>query len=332
MVEISVTVPVYNVEKYLPRCLNSILNQSFKLDYEIICVDDGSTDNSTKILQSYADQFPNKIKVLRQKNQGLSVARNTAMEYVQGKYTMFVDSDDFLAYPTALEKLYNFAEKWNSDVVIFDFLRRTPDLKNVNKQHFPQIAEKYGESTFNAFLADPSVDRFISVATWSKFYRTDLVKNIKFIPDLNNQDVVHWAEVYTTASKINYYPEPFYFYTIQREGSITSTKGRKAFDVFKAFETTKEILIRSGYFQKFKNIHYAHFCSNLISRLRKIEPSIRRDFIDEIKKLEIDVNYSEFMAEDFFPFEREDFKLVKFIQESKYKDIKRILRDRKIWK
>ena len=96
MTDISVTVPVYNVEKYLERCLKSILNQTFKGDYEIICVDDGSTDNSGKILDKYSNKYPN-LKVIHQENQGLSEARNTAMKYVTGKYTMFVDSDDFIA-------------------------------------------------------------------------------------------------------------------------------------------------------------------------------------------------------------------------------------------
>ena len=129
MVEISITVPVYNVEKYLPRCLNSLVNQTFKLDYEIICVDDGSTDNSGKILDDFAQKYP-KIKVIYQENAGLSEARNTALKYVTGKYTMFVDSDDFIA-PNALEDLYNYAQKHNSDVVIFDFFRGTCDEKNV---------------------------------------------------------------------------------------------------------------------------------------------------------------------------------------------------------
>lgn len=332
MIEISVTVPVYNVEKYLIRCLNSILHQSFDLNYEVICVDDGSTDSSPVILEAFAQKYPDKVKVIRQENQGLSVARNTAMEYVQGKYTMFVDSDDFLASNMAFKKLYNYAQEHSSDVVIFDFLRGTEELKNVSRQHFPNIKNKYGDFTFNAFLAEPFVYRFIPVATWAKFYLTDLVKDIKFVPDLNNQDVVHWAQVYTKASKINYFPEPFYFYTIGREGAITTIKGRKAFDVFKAFSLEEEVLKKSGYFEKFKSIHYAHFCSNLIGRLRRIEPTIRKDFIEEIKKLNIDLDYNKFMQEDFFPFEKNDVQVIKSIQENKFKFIKKLLRDRGIWK
>ncbi len=160
--EISVTVPVYNIEKYLPRCLNSILDQTFKLDYEIICVDDGSTDNSGKILDEYAKKYP-KIKVIHQENSGLSEARNTAMKHVTGKYTMFVDSDDFIAKNT-LEGLYNYAEKHNSDVVVFDFLRSVDGVKNAIRQHFPNIAQKYGESSFNAETADAFVYRFFPVA------------------------------------------------------------------------------------------------------------------------------------------------------------------------
>ena len=330
MVAISVTIPVYNVEKYLSRCLGSILSQSFK-DFEIICVDDGSTDNSLQILKEYSKKFSN-IKVIQQENQGLSVARNTALKYATGKYTMFIDSDDFIFTRWAFEKLYKYAELHNSDVVVFDFVRGTSDKKNITRQNFPNIIKRYGDTTFNAFIAEPFVYRFISVATWCKFYRTDLVKGIEFVPDLNNQDVVHWAEVYTKASKINYYPEPFYFYTIQREGAITSTKGRKIFDVFRAFELAKGVLEKSGYFEKFRNIHYTHFCSNLINRLRKMDSSIRKEFINQIKDTPIEIDYEKFMQEGFFKFEEDNVKMVKFIKENKFKDIRRYLIDKGVWK
>jgi glycosyltransferase involved in cell wall biosynthesis len=327
---VSVTVPIHNTEKYLPGCLDSILSQDFKLPYEIICVDDGSTDNSGKILDEYAQKYP-MIKVIHQQNQGLSVARNTALNYVQGKYTMFVDSDDLIAKNT-LSCLYSHAEALNADVVIFDFLRGGTDRVAIGRQHFSNIAKVYPRNTlFNISTADPFVYRFISVATWCKFYRTDLVKDIKFIKDLNNQDVPHWAEVYTKAKRISYLPEAYYFYTMQREGSITAIKGKKAFDVFIAFEATKKVLEEAGYFERFKNIHYAHFTCNLINKLRRINPDLRRKFITKIKSVGIILDFEKFMQDDFFQFEKDCMEDIRFILRNNYSSIKKYLIKRGIW-
>ena len=114
MPKISVIIPVYNVEKYLSQCLDSILNQTFK-DFECICVNDGSTDKSLAILQEYVNK-DDRIKIINQENKGLSGARNSALKIVNGKYITFIDSDDFVTIDY-LEKLINIAEKEDSDIV-----------------------------------------------------------------------------------------------------------------------------------------------------------------------------------------------------------------------
>ena len=329
MTKISVTVPVYNVEKYLSRCLNTLLDQTFGLDYEIICVDDGSEDNSGKILDEYGKKY-SKIKVIHQDNLGLSEARNTAMEHVCGKYTMFVDSDDFIARNT-LERLYNYAEQHKSDVVIFDFLRGTVEAKNVQEQHFNNIIKAYGDKTFNIDTAQPFVYRFVPVATWTKFYLTDLIKDIKFEKNLNNQDVPHWAQVYTKAKRVNYLPISYYFYTIQRENAITQNKNRKVFDVFKAFSLAEKTLREAGHFEKLKSIHYAHFTCNLVMIFKKINPELRMEFINKIKNCNIDLDYERFDKEDFFGFEKENMKIIRFIKESPIGAVEQMLKQKGLW-
>lgn len=330
MIDISVTIPVYNVEPYLRRCLNSILNQTFKGKYEIICVDDGSVDKSKDILLEYAKKYPEIIKVILQENRGLSEARNTAMKFVKGKYTMFVDSDDFIAI-NALEKLYEYAEKHNSEVVVFDFLRGAKGDKNLKPQHFENIAQKYGNKTFSADSAEPFVYRFFAVATWCKFYLTELIKDIKFETGLNNQDVCHWAEVYTKAKRINYYPVPFYFYVMRRKNAITQNKDRKVFDVFKAFEIAENTLRKNGYFEKLKEIHYTHFSSNLINISRKIYPELRQEFIELVKKQKMDIDYDSILNQDFFDFEKRDVLLVKFIKDNSFDKIEKFYKEKKMW-
>ena len=114
-VKISIIIPVYNVEKYLHECLDSIINQTFK-DLEIICVDDGSTDKSSEILEEY-EQKDKRFTVISQPNKGVSAARNRGMQQAKGKYIMFVDSDDYIA-SNACELIYNSAEEKRCDILL----------------------------------------------------------------------------------------------------------------------------------------------------------------------------------------------------------------------
>ena len=116
-VKISVVIPVYNVEKYLQECVNSVLRQTYT-DFEVILVDDGSTDSGGRICDDYAQKDP-RVRVIHQANGGLSVARNTGLRAAQGKYVYFLDSDDYIEDHT-LEALIFLAEKESADIVFFD--------------------------------------------------------------------------------------------------------------------------------------------------------------------------------------------------------------------
>ena len=96
-IEISIIIPVYNTQEYLKRCLNSIINQSYKVSYEIICIDDGSTDKSVDILNQYKSKYPDNFKILYQKHSGQAEARNLGIKSAAGNFIMFIDSDDFIA-------------------------------------------------------------------------------------------------------------------------------------------------------------------------------------------------------------------------------------------
>ena len=115
MVKISVVIPVYNTQNYLNECIDSVLNQSFK-DFEIICINDGSTDNSLSILSDY-EVSDERIKVISQQNRGLGASRNEGLKLAQGEYVLFLDSDDYLT-PDALEKLYNQAYANDLDLIL----------------------------------------------------------------------------------------------------------------------------------------------------------------------------------------------------------------------
>ena len=113
MVKVSVVIPVYNVEGYLEECLDSVINQTLE-DIEIICINDGSTDNSLEILEEYAKK-DNRIKILNQENQGISATRNNGLKICKGKYICFLDSDDYLEL-NALMETYDISEKYSLDI------------------------------------------------------------------------------------------------------------------------------------------------------------------------------------------------------------------------
>ncbi len=118
--KVSIIIPVYNVEKYLKECLNSVVNQTLK-EIEIICVDDGSTDNSLSILEEYAKK-DNRINLLKQENSGAGAARNKGLDSARGEYIYFLDSDDFLEL-NAIEILYNQIAKNQADICFFKFYK-----------------------------------------------------------------------------------------------------------------------------------------------------------------------------------------------------------------
>lgn len=313
MVAVSIVVPVYNVEKYLIRCLESLVNQQFDKDYEIICVNDGSTDSSELVLKYFAQKYKN-LKIISQENKGLSEARNEGMKHAQGKYTLFVDSDDFIA-ANALQLLYDYAEEHNSDVVIFDIHMGKDDLTVTQTTRWQNIIDKYGENSFNIHTADPFIYRFVPVAAWNKLYRTDLIKDLKFIKGITREDVPYWTLVYSKAQRVNYLPLALYFYVNDRQNSISNNDDEKVFDIFTAFEAAKQSLMDCNCYEKLKYVHWAHFASNLFIIANRIDGNLKEKFIQKIKELDIDIDIDEFDKQDFFPFEKRDVHFIKDLQQ-----------------
>ena len=160
--KISVILPVYNVEKYLSECLDSIVNQTLK-EIEIICVNDGSTDNSFTILKEYASK-DNRIKIIDKENEGQGYARKLGLDNASGEYILFCDSDDYYAELTAFEELYNYIEKVKIDVVIFNHYR-----ENKLKGYRENRVDKYPKIEKFSYL---DIDNlfFFFFFLWLKLY------------------------------------------------------------------------------------------------------------------------------------------------------------------
>ncbi len=233
MPEVSIIVPVYNVEKYLPKCLDSLLGQTFN-DIEIICVDDGSTDGSGEILGVYA-QRDSRIKIVTKENGGLFSARHEGMKYINGKYVIFVDSDDWVS-ESLVEKSLEAASDENTDVVVFGaFSVREKDGKTVCKRggyDYAKIPEKFNRK--NIFKYPPTA--------WSKMYRSDFIKrnNIRFQEIKNGEDQLFFIHAMLCANKIKVVRENLYYYIKSRAGAITAVNKKTSLSpVYNVYEIDK---------------------------------------------------------------------------------------------
>lgn len=219
MPQISVIIPVYNTEKYLPACLDSVCSQTFQ-DIEIICVNDGSTDKSGEILAKYAEQ-DKRIVIINQENKGLSGARNTGIQKTNGQYICFVDSDDRLPN-FALQTLHQIAQTTDADVVMSEKRLSHPVLSSgaVHWQVHTNIMED--------FVNNPDI--FSSAC--NKLYRGDLIKNQSFIEGIYFED---WPFLTTLMGKIKKFATtqtPCYIYREDNESTTRSPFTTKKVDSY----------------------------------------------------------------------------------------------------
>ena len=241
MAVVSIIIPVYNTEEYLPRCLDSLIGQTF-LDWEAICVDDGSRDGSGAILDEYHSK-DHRIKVIHTANGGVSAARNTAMGLAEGKWLMMVDSDDFL-HPQAIELCIHFAERDGSDLVAFTYDRRYRTALTL--RHFLHIPEgrktgfrKYDKSCIEALAVDDIFDWATEYAhphdiprrwaikhcqPWRCMYKAFKIKDISFENGIMYEDFLWWSKVMTALGRVTILNLPLYFYYPNFTGYIHSAK------------------------------------------------------------------------------------------------------------
>lgn len=218
-VKISIIVSVFNTEKYLRECLNSLVNQTFK-SVEIICVDDGSTDNSPEILEEFKAK-DKRIKVIHQENFGPSVARNNALKIAQGDYIGFVDSDDWVDLDF-FEKLYNAAKKNNADIAAGDFYRRGKKIKS------QKLKYKKEEVFINPTdkIKSAYVPKYNYI--WNKIYRRDslLKLNLQFEKGRYYEDMLWLVKIIYFLNGFVTVPNTFYHYR-KTNNSIVTKKSLK---------------------------------------------------------------------------------------------------------
>lgn len=210
--KVTIIVPVYNVEKYLQKCLDSLINQTYK-NLEIIVINDGSTDSSGKICDEFAE-IDDRVIVIHQKNAGVSVARNVGLDRMTGDYVTFVDSDDYLEL-NAIERFFGMLINEKADIVIAE---ATTFFKNRTVYHPNKVAEEYNTELIKKKILMDKVGNHVA----TKFYKAKLWEKIRFPEKLVYEDFYIMPSVCMNAKKIVYKCEPLYWYNRMNETSQTS--------------------------------------------------------------------------------------------------------------
>ena len=241
-IKISIIVPVYNVEKYLEKCLKSLVKQTLK-DIEIIVVNDGTKDNSQKIIDRYVKKYPMLVKSYIKENGGLSSARNFGLKYAKGDYIAFADSDDYVE-TDMYEKLYNKAVEKDFDMVVCN-LKYIYDTKIVNA---------YSNIKEDIFSKDEIKKSMINIypAAWNKLFNKRLFKNkVLFKEKVWFEDVEFLYRLYPYINSIGKVDDYLYNY-VQRDGAITSTFDERLFHYIDNFNGIVKFYKEKKFFDEYK--------------------------------------------------------------------------------
>lgn len=256
---ISIIVPVYNVEKYLGKCIDSILKQTYT-NIEIILVDDGSTDNSGKICDSYAKK-DKRLIVIHKENGGQSSARNLAIDVAKGDFIGFVDSDDFIIN-NMYEKLYSNLIKYNADISICSYTE-VDESGNVNKPKWKKNENFYKIYNKEEALKELLIDKYITNHSWNKLYKKELFQDIRYPQGKVMEDLAIMYKLFEKSNKIIYENVDLYYY-LQRKSSTMNSLSEKLIEDEEQMVETKNQYLSKAYpsLQKEIDIENAKYIKN----------------------------------------------------------------------
>lgn len=294
--KVSVIVPVYNVESYLEKCLDSLVNQTLK-EIEILVVNDGSPDNSQKIIDEYTKKYKN-VKSFIKENGGLSDARNYGIKYATGEYLSFVDADDYV-HKDMLQKMYQKAKKNNLDIVVCDFFNVYED----GREEYMHSNLHYHENDVNNYIISPPM-------AWSRLYRRDLFDGIEFKKGILYEDLELTPSLVAQTNKIAFLEEGLYYY-LQRSGSIMKQKkfSSKLLDIFDVLESVTSKLDKTKYDQEIEYLYITHLLRT--ASLRFLEYKEGKEYYQKIRKI-MKEKYPTFTKNFYFKKSSMKLKLICF--------------------
>ena len=287
MHKVSIIVPVYNVEQYLSRSLDSILSQTYK-NIEVICVNDGSKDNSLQILGQY-QKLDNRIIIYNNpKHTTASATRNFAIDKAVGEYIMFVDGDDYIA-SNYVESMVKHIAETESDVVISDyytlnFWKDESDKKYMYYWQYDKVpymtdCVAIDKNILNNFL-------YFAVPCWNKIYSTKFLKekNVQFPKIQIYEDVVFWGDAWLKAEKVAYTPRAYYFYRKKRTGSLTTKRDEDVYLVITIHKMLADLFKKHNMYDKMKNILDYIMIRDFLSKLSLFPANLGKNLFKKIKE------------------------------------------------
>ena len=274
--KLSIIVPVYGVEKYIDKCLNSLVKQSLK-EIEIIVVNDGTKDNSQKIIDKYVKEYPDKIKSYIKENGGQGSARNYGLKKATGEYIGYVDSDDFVE-KDMYKKLYNKAKKNNYDIVVCGNYNVSEDYQNKNIDAF---INNYNTDLENIF--------FGKMAVWNKIYKRDiLIKNkLEFKEKVWYEDLAFTLKAIMNSNTFAFIDEPLYDYLIREGSTMNNSNVQRNLEILDAFDDILSYIKhnkKEEYFDKVEFLAIDHIYISAIVRVLKAEADdkVKRETINKL--------------------------------------------------
>ncbi len=293
MVEISVIIPVYNVENYLKECLDHIINQTFR-DIEIICINDGSTDSSPDILKDYASK-DKRIRIISQENIGLAATRNKGISIASGEYVYFMDGDDYLDL-SALEKLYGLCKKHDPDFIMFklnNFNEITGQKIDDDYYNMPYLKERVGDNLFNYDdVADIALKLGVNVP--GNFYKREFILDLKFPEGLLFEDNVFFTHALFKAKKILFLDE-FLYYRRVRENSLSKSL---SLDTIEITNMLLDLCCQYNHPRHKGELYYRIF-NNIYGIFENAPEEFKEDLFLEIKH-KYKIHTDKWMNDDYF--------------------------------
>lgn len=321
MLKYSIVIPVYNVEEYLEKCVSSVLNQSYKGEYEIIMVDDGSTDSSGQLCEELKKKNPQKsIKVIHQENKGLGGARNTGIMAAQGEYLFFVDSDDSISLE-ALKKLDEFAEKTDCDIISFDSLKVDEDGNEL------YTIKAYTEDGAVSSIKEKNDVILTGHGAWNKIIKRKLFteSGVLFPEKLWFEDLATIPKLYPFADKMGYMSESLYYY-LQREGSImNSTKCKKNIDIITAVESITSFYKDKNLFEKYYSEfeYIATFYIYYLASIRVMNIDTKSELLDEFREY-VQNNFPDYKSNKYLS--KKELIVIKLLDKKMYSAVKMVFK------
>ena len=269
--KVSIIIPVYGVEKYISKCLESLVNQTLN-DIEIIVVNDGTKDNSQKIIDKYVKKYPGKVKSFIKENGGQGSARNYGLKQANGDYIGYVDSDDYVELEM-YEKLYNKAISDNLDIAICGNYNVSEDYKN-KKVDLEFI--KFEDNKINALFGKKAV--------WNKIYKKSIVEKLEFRSKVWYEDFDFSIKAICSAKKIGYVNEPLYDYLLREGSTMNNSNVIRNLEILDAFNEIVKDKKYKKYYDIIEFLAIDHIYISTIVRVinAKVDKNIKIEVIDKL--------------------------------------------------